>query len=135
MNRKDLYFFEAARKEALKSDYKRIHIGCILVYKNKIIASGKNSNKTSPMQKKYRQNARDEWSLYKEHAEISALSSVWDADLHWRNVAMYIYRIRNITPFGMARPCAACMAAIAEKGIKEINYTTDEGFAKEIIIK
>jgi deoxycytidylate deaminase len=31
----------------------------------------------------------------------------------------------------MARPCQSCMAAIKDLGIKEIYYTSDEGFVYE----
>lgn len=31
----------------------------------------------------------------------------------------------------MARPCPACMSAIKELGIKNIYYTTDNGYAYE----
>lgn len=34
-------------------------------------------------------------------------------------------------PFGLARPCPACMAMIKNLGIKKIYYTTDDGFAFE----
>ena len=56
-------FFTLARNASKLSDYnkKKIHIGAILVYKNKIIASGWNTQKTSPVQYKY--------NLYRENLQ------------------------------------------------------------------
>lgn len=34
---------------------------------------------------------------------------------------------------GMARPCPRCMRLIKSLGIKRINYSTQGGFAEEII--
>ena len=33
----------------------------------------------------------------------------------------------------MSRPCPSCMAAIKDLGIRNIYYTTDDGFSHEII--
>lgn len=136
ISNRDMRFFHAAKKEAAQSDFKNIHVGCVVVYKNKIIATGKNMNKTSPIQKHYdyTRKSHGDWPLNKQHAEINALSSIWDADINWRNAKVYTYRERIVVPFGMSRPCAACMAAIKEKGIREIYYTTNDGFAKEVIL-
>ena len=43
-------FFKLAKNASKLSDYskRKIHIGAILVYKNKVIASGWNTQKTSP---------------------------------------------------------------------------------------
>lgn len=41
------------------------------------------------------------------------------------------YRIRKDQPFGLARPCSSCMAAIRDLGIRDIYYTTNDGYAYE----
>ena len=48
---------------------------------------------------------------------------------------LYIYRIRKDQPYGMARPCPSCMAAIKDIGIKDIYYTTNDGFSYEYLDK
>ena len=48
-------YFKLARHASEMSDYNRknIHIGAVLVYKKQILATGWNTNKTSPIQYKY----------------------------------------------------------------------------------
>ena len=47
--------FELAKKASEFSDYnkKNIHIGSVIMYKNRILGIGYNTNKTSPIQYKY----------------------------------------------------------------------------------
>ena len=74
---------------------------------------------------------------YLVFAEMHALIPIRNLDIDWNKVSVYIYRIKksNKNGFGMARPCLSCMGLIKELGIKEINYTTEDGFANEIIYK
>ena len=44
-------YFEAARSVAQLSDFPRISIGCVAVYKHRVISSGFNSIKTDTLQK------------------------------------------------------------------------------------
>ena len=46
-------YFELAAKEAQCSDFNKFHIGCIAVYKNKIVGKGCNTYKTHPIPKMY----------------------------------------------------------------------------------
>lgn len=133
-------FFDIARLEAQKSDFKNFHIGCILVYKGHIIGRGHNSNKTHPCQKKYNKYRKFKKSekpiKHSLHAEMAALNSVpypIDKEIDWSHVKVFIYRISkgNSLPFGLARPCPACEAALRDKGIRKIWYTTNSGFARE----
>ena len=48
---------------------------------------------------------------------------------------LYIYRIRKDQPFGIARPCPSCMAAIRDLGIRDIYYTTNDGYVCERLEK
>jgi len=113
-------------------------MGCIAVYKGRIIGRGYNSHKTHPMQMHYnkyriKNNDNEEIMLPKVHAEIMCLNSIKNLDIDFKKVKIFVYRIRKSQPFGMARPCQACMQAIIELGIKQIYYTTDHGYAQEII--
>jgi deoxycytidylate deaminase len=128
----DFKYFNKARQAANISNYPRVHVGCVAVYQGQIIAIGCNSNKTHPAQKYYNQYRKQDDSLLpKLHAEISCLNSIRHLDVNFSKVKLYIYRIRKDQPFGMARPCQSCIAAIKDFGIKDIFYTTDDGFCYE----
>lgn len=131
----DYKHFSKARQIAGISDFKKIHIGCVAVYQGQVIGLGCNANKTHPMQKfynRYRQQPNN--LLPKLHAEISCLNQIKHLNINFTKVKLYIYRIRKDQPYGMARPCPSCMAAIKDLGIKNVYYTTDNGYAYEKII-
>ena len=132
----DHRFFQKARQIADISDYNRIHIGCVAVYQGQIIGLGCNTNKTHPTQKFYNKyRTPSDYMLPKLHAEISCISQIKNLDINFSKVKLYIYRIRKDQPFGLARPCPSCMAAIKDLGIRDIYYTTNDGYAYEKIEK
>ena len=131
----DYKHFSKARQIAGISDFRKIHIGCVAVYQGQVIGLGCNANKTHPMQKFYnRYRQQPDNLLPKLHAEISCLNQIKHLNINFTKVKLYIYRIRKDQPYGMARPCPSCMAAIKDLGIKNVYYTTDNGYAYEKII-
>lgn len=141
MRKSDIRFFQKARSIAAVSDFPKIHVGCIAIYQGSIIGIGCNTNKTHPVQKYYnrfRTNdgiGSSESLLPKMHAEINCINSIRHLAIDFSKVKLYIYRIRKDQPYGIARPCPSCMEAIKDIGIREIYYTTDDGFAHENIEK
>ena len=132
----DYRYFYKARQIANISDYNRIHVGCVAVYHGQIIGIGCNTNKTHPAQKFYnRYREPSDTMLPKLHAEISCISQIKNLDINFSKVRLYIYRIRKDQPFGLARPCPSCMAAIKDLGIRNIYYTTNDGYAYEKLEK
>ena len=132
----DINYFNKAKKTAMISDFSRTHIGCIAVYQGNIIGIGCNTNKTHPYQKYYnRYREYSEILPAKLHAEINCLNQIRHLDINFSKVKLYIYRIRKDQPFGMARPCPSCMAAIKDLGIKNIYYTTNDGYSYERLEK
>lgn len=137
-------FFRLAKNSSEMSDYnkKNIHIGAILVYKNKIIANGYNTNKTSPIQykyNKYREKINSEMSqrIYKAdnhlpyiHAEMKCLIDTKDINIDWSKVSIFIYR-EHKGNIRMCRPCISCEKALKDRGIKHIYYTTEKGYNYE----
>ena len=120
------------------SNFARVHVGCIAVYQGTIIGIGCNTNKTHPTQKyynKFRGGGKVDTLLPKLHAEIHCLNSIRHMDINFAKVKLYVYRVRNDQPYGMARPCPSCMAAIRDLGIRHVYYTTDDGFAYENVEK
>lgn len=131
----DYRFFEKAREAASISDYYKTHIGCVAVYQGQIIGIGCNCNKTHPTQgfyNKYR--IKTDFMLPKLHAEINCLNQIRHLDINFSKVKLYIYRIRKDQPFGLAKPCPSCMAAIKDLGIKNIYYTGNHGYLYESIV-
>ena len=130
----DYKYFQKAHQIATISDYKKTHVGCVAVYQGQVIGLGCNCNKTHPIQKKYNRYRKD-LMLPKLHAEISCLNQIKHLDINFSKVKLYIYRIRKDQPFGMARPCPSCMAAIRDLGVRNIFYTTNDGYAHEKLEK
>lgn len=136
MNQINYRYFEKARQVAMISDYSKTHVGCIAVYHGNIIGIGCNCNKTHPIQKyynKYREKSNK--LLPKLHAEINCINQIKNLDINFSKVKLYIYRIRKDQPFGLARPCPSCMAAIKDLEIQDIYYTSNDGYCYERIEK
>lgn len=128
----DYRYFKKARQVAAVSDFPKIHIGCIAVYQGQVIGIGCNCNKTHPRQKFYNRFRVDsDDMLPKLHAEINCLNQLSNLNINFSKVKLYIYRIANDKDFRMARPCPSCMAAIKDFGIRDIYYTTDDGYVHE----
>lgn len=139
----DYQMFEKARQVAQTSTYKEHSLGCVLVYKKHILSMASNSNKTHPLQKKYNRKycnfqKTNKPILDKGHAEMLALVDIpypLQESIDWKQVRVYVYRICSGKRLGMglAKPCAACMAALRDKGIKHLYYSSDDGFVMEEI--
>lgn len=128
----DYKFFKKARNIAVISDYGKTHIGCVAVYQGQVVALGCNCNKTHPTQKYYNRYRKPSDSMLpKLHAEISCLNQLKHFNINFTKIRLYIYRIRKDQPFGLSRPCPSCMAAIRDLGIRDIYYTTNDGYAYE----
>lgn len=141
MTKSDYKYFNKAKQVAMVSDFKKVHIGCVAVYKGNVIAIGCNTNKTHPAQKYYNQFRTPEGedigmaSIPKLHAEINCLNQLKHMNVNFAKVKLYIYRKCHDRPFGIARPCPSCMAAIKDFGIRDIYYTTNDGYAYEKLEK
>lgn len=140
ITKKDMYYFHQAAKAAVLSTYKnkKNMTGCVVIYKGNIIAEGYNQDKTDPVQKKYnkfRGLSDNKESPHKIHAEITAIKHITLRDIDWRQVSIYVVRVKKDGTYGMTRPCNACMQYIKEKGIRNIYYSTDDGYAHERLRK
>ena len=128
-------YFKAAKAIAELSDFPRVNIGCVAVYKHKIISSGCNSTKTNPTQKRlniYRFDADTPATI---HAELSCLLPLMNRqDIDFSNVSLYIYREYKNGELALARPCPSCMKLITELGIRSIYYTNLGKFSHEEIL-
>lgn len=137
----DNHLFKMARECSLKADYSgcgKARIGCVVVYKNTVLAKGWNSNKTHTDQAKFNiwryKNNGNKYLPQKMHSEVAALSKIKYLDIDFSKVHVYVYRELKDGHIAMARPCEACIAAIKSLGIKNIHYTTADGYAAEKLI-
>ena len=127
-------YFDVAKAVSKLSDFKRIHIGCVIVQGKHIIATGQNTNKTHPMQKEYNKYRfhGDCIGNGKLHAEMMALLSL-PKGIDTRKLVLYTYRENRFGEMRMSRPCPACGSYIRELGIKDIYYTVENGYCHEVV--
>ena len=136
-SKQQMKFFERAADVAADSNFDKYHVGCIAVLKNKIIATSPNKLKTHPLQAEYDRfrnfnNIKsDPKNMHSLHAEIACLNSLRYQDINYKDMELYIVRLRRDRDYGLARPCAACMNLIINKGIRRIYYSTNLSFAFE----
>jgi len=131
-------YFNLAKNASMFSDYPKIHVGAIMVYKNKIISVGYNTQKTNPYQKDYnvyRGNNERKYDVDKQsnalHAEMACIVSTKHLDIDWSKVSVFVYREHKDGSISLSRPCMACSKALDERGIKDWYYTTENGYAYE----
>ena len=138
MTHKDTYYFKKAKEISKISNFNKIHIGCIVVYKNKIISRGYNSYRTHPIQKQYDiyrslSNIKGVEPKHFMHAEINALNQIKKINIKWNKVKIYIYREGLDGKLLNCRPCPSCINFIKNLKICDIYYTTNDGFCYEKI--
>lgn len=128
--------FQFAKNMAEMSDFERQKMGCVVVYKNKIIGMGFNSTKSHPLQKEYnRYRFKGDYSPHCMHAEMHALMPIRHLDIDWSKVKVYTYRIcrEDGSRGALARPCISCQTFMKELGIRHIYYTTSTTPVHEIL--
>lgn len=131
-------YFNLAKKASNMSDYmgnRRIRIGSVLVYKNKVVATGWNTSKTSVLQAEYNELRGFDPMCFRNvwHSEMLCLHRAEKLGIDFSRAALFVYREKCNGAAGMAKPCAACDAFIRKCGVKHIYYTTDKGWAYEYI--
>ena len=134
LSKKQLILFKVASTVAGLSNHQKSRLGAIVYNKHKIISSGYNSSTEVDRVQAELDIAR--YNCYcpgKIHAETSALLPFIKRNIDIRGAELYVSRLKKDNSHGMARPCPSCMRLIRKCGIKRIHYTTDDGFATEVI--
>ena len=129
---------QVAKDAALKSGYTNSQgryikmAAAVFTKKGYCVATSTNQKKTHYLQAYYNANMPFTRIPYL-HAEIAALLKArWQVgEQGLKGCTLYVARKLNCNGYGMARPCAACRAAMIDMGIKQVVYTTDNGFAVE----
>lgn len=128
-------YFNVAKNVAELSDFKRVHIGCCVVYRHRIISSASNSTKTHPLQRKLNKYRFDEDIYHPLHAETRALLPLINRkDIDFSDVSLYLYREDKNGNIAPSHPCPSCEALIKKLGIKNIYFTNNGGFSHEKIL-
>lgn len=133
MNSKYYRYFKLARNASEFSDYTQYKLGCVIVYKNKIISVAWNTNKENPIQKKYNKERGFDVDTSRNtlHAEINALIKIKDMDIEMDKVKIFIHRETKDGIRALAKPCPACEKAIKDFGIKNVYYTGKDSYIEE----
>ena len=127
-------YFRAAEAMSRLSDHK-CQLGCVVVNNHHIISSGHNSDSRGHgFQKRLDENFfNDGKSRGCKHAEIDALLPLIRNRVDLTRATIYVFRKNKHNELAMARPCPRCMSIIRQQGIRKIEYTTDLGFASEVL--
>lgn len=138
----DAHLFKAARDCSKNADYSgggKAKIGCVAVYKGTILAKGWNTDKTHSEQAYYNQwRYKDSANNYlpdKLHAEMSVLNRIKYLDIDFSKLHLYVYREYRNGSLAPSRPCPSCLAAIKQLGIRNVHYTTLDGYCTEKLLK
>ena len=134
-SRRHKAYFDAACAVSQLSDFPRVKIGAIAVYKHRIVSSGCNQTKTHPLQKRVNKHRFNDDTKHSQHAEINCLVQlIGRRDIDFKDVSLYIGRMLADGTIGDCRPCEGCMALIRELGIRHLYYTTNESYIYEELI-
>jgi deoxycytidylate deaminase len=134
--------FKLAKNASEFSDYnkKNVHVGAVVLYKNKPIGVGWNTSRTHPYQlkyNKYRELAKNRDYICDEHepclhAELMALQHAtrsFKGDLS--KCSIFVYSEKKDGSTRLTKPCNACSKRLEELGIRNIYYTTNNGWQYE----
>ena len=105
--------------------YKHTKTVSFLVKGGKVVSFGINSDKTSPLQNKYRLRTNLKYIenfIDKEHSEVNCLRKA-DNSVNFSKCELVIISKCKDGHFRLARPCDVCMSAIKDYGIEHIYYT------------
>ncbi len=109
--------------ETAKSSPSRRRVGAVLLRKSKLVSTAVNlEQKSHPLQAKLAEKVGLSEKIYL-HSEIHALiKAKEDAD------TIIVARVNTQDKLRMAKPCPICALALEQSGVKNIYYSTNEGF-------
>ncbi len=108
----DNYFKQIAQVTATRSPCERLHVGCVLVYDNRIISQGYNGFLPGAPHTSIVRDGHEQATV---HAEQNAI-----ADCAKRGVSC-----ANTTAYVTHYPCIICTRLLLASGIKQIKYVYD----------
>tara|TARA_R110002072_G_scaffold292637_1_gene461579 strand:+ start:289 stop:696 length:408 start_codon:yes stop_codon:yes gene_type:complete len=106
------YFKQLCELTATRSSCQRLHVGCIFVKNNRIIAQGYNGYITGC---EHNEIVRDNHNISTIHAEQNTITDCAKRGVSSDGCSAYITHY----------PCYNCMKLLVSCGISEINYIND----------
>jgi len=97
----------------------RVRVVAAVVNKGKIVAIGKNQNKTHPVAARYSKHPE---AIYL-HAEVDAINKAKRLLRDLSKAELHIVRMKHDGSLGLARPCSGCSKCIKAEKIPKIFYT------------
>lgn len=136
MTNRDMAFFNAAKEMSKLSDFEKVNIGCVIVYKNRIISSGYNTKKTNPIQKKYNKIRFSCEGNHSRHAETSALLPILKLrNINRSRLRVYLFRAHANGSLALSKPCPSCMKMLKDAGIKQIYFTEENSYCEKYMME
>lgn len=133
-SKRDSAYFKAAEAVSKLSDH-RCQIGCIIVNGHKIISSGCNTHtKTHAFQANLDKKMFGCECAGYLHAEIDALLPLIRNKVDLSRAIVYTFRKDRNGKIALSRPCSRCMSVIKSLGIHRVKYSTEYGYASEVIL-
>lgn len=129
--------FDIAKAASKFSTWRKQHIGAVMVYKNKPITVGCNTNAETRLQKQYNIHRGFDPNTNKNcgHAEMIALEHLIKSkearSIDFAKIHIFVYRQHKDGTLALAKPCAACEAALRYYGIRHIHYTGNKSYVYE----
>lgn len=127
-------FMAIAKSVSELSNFNKHKLGAIAVKQGVVVARGMNAEKSHPLQKLFNKNridcSDDETRIHAELQMLNRLKAKFNKN-ECKKIEVYIFHVNNLGEQKMARPCAGCMDAIKQAGIRTIHYSTPDGFATE----
>jgi dCMP deaminase len=96
----------------MRSSCNRLHVGCVLVYNNRIISAGYNGFLSGADHVSIVENNHEQATI---HAEINAITDCAIRGVETKDATAYITHY----------PCINCFKALVSCGIKKIIYLND----------
>jgi deoxycytidylate deaminase len=124
INKKHQLFLQKAAEIALKSNMQQKH-GAVIVYKNKIVATG------------YNEICNYMNNNFSIHAEVSAISKMFYNKKLLELCDIYVVRIASVTfdnCLKNSKPCKNCTNFINKYNLRNIYYSTSYKFEEMLMI-
>ena len=105
------------------SDHIQHRHAAVIVKGSRVLAVGRNRNKTHPVSVFYEDGEEIPKTI---HAELDAISRVKNKE-QLKGATIYVARVGRGGHPGMSCPCEMCQELIGKYGLKRAVFTTDDG--------